>query len=196
MTARTLHRTNLHRTTIALVMLLLVGGMPRIASAQLRVTGACVPPACGSVDFFLTNVTDLNRPLNLTTLRIDLTNGWTFAGAGVTGSDDVGAFGPFDAAVSGDGTSTTLDFASWIDWFALDNTGNTGSVEMAVVGGGDEPLAFAWFATEVTGATYEGSFGARPSVVPEPAGVLLLGSGLAGIALAHGARRVRRRRSR
>lgn len=190
MTARTLLRT-----TTALGLGLLLGATPRTAAAQLNVSGVCLPPSCGSMDFFLANVTSPNGPLNLTGLQLTFLNGWTFTDGIVTGTDDFSPFGPFSAGLSAGSTSAFLDFGSWIDWFALDNNGSQGSVRTGVAEGSGA-LAFDWSATDVSGAVYTGRFGGEsppppPSVVPEPFGVVLLGTGLAGMGLVH---RVRRRR--
>lgn len=187
MTARTLHRS-----ILALGLGLLIGGTPRAAAAQLDLSATCLSlPGCSSVDFFLSNVTDPNRPLNLTGLQLVFLNGWTFTDGVVTGIDDVSPFGPFTATLSGGGSSATLDFASWIDWFALDDNGSMGSVQMGTAAGNGD-LAFEWSATDVSGAIYGGRFGAGPRVVPEPGTVILLATGLAGVGLVHLRRRRRR----
>ncbi len=94
--------------------------------------------------------------------------------------DDVGSFGGSVLADLG-GRRVFANFLETGAPFTL-AAGSSGFVDLELAGAGTTPLAFTFAATLGTGTTVTGSVTVT-AVVPEPATLLLLGTGLAALGL-------------
>lgn len=135
----------------------------------------------------------LDPPLFLTSFQIDLLNGWQFTSALYSGQDSFSPLGPYPGMPLGP-TSLFLDFFLDFDFYELNyaGVGFEPSLEtyLSFDMTGDEELAFNWMATDDWGETYSGTVYGPTAVVPEPATVILMATGLLGV----GAIQIRRRR--
>jgi hypothetical protein len=103
------------------------------------------------------------------------------AGVGTYVAQDLlGPFGGF-VTTSGAGGAATIDFVGTGAPFQL-ALGGSGFVDLELAAAAATPFAFTYAGTLASGATISGTVAAA-AVVPEPATVLLLASGLAGLGL-------------
>ncbi len=176
----------------ALVAGLLVGTTPAMTAAQVlgsTLSAACVGGAigCSQVDFFL-RLTGPGATTPLDMLRVNLTSpGWLFADPNVSDASDATGSVFVDPMVSGPGTTLIASFP----FGAMLAPQLRVRAEFAVMHANLSSLQLAYTGMSADNVVVSGTF--APTVVPEPASVLLFGTGLVGAAVVQ---RRRRRRAR
>ena len=164
--------------------LLAAGAAPALAQAVsvARAPVCAALAACGTLRFTIAAPGALAwDALTLTSA----TDAWTFAPAAGPGtfaaSDDFGGFGGFTESSLG-GSRLFVDFVGSGAPFTLAG-GGSGWVDVAVAERADAPpFAFTFEAAVAGGGTVRGAV-TSTAVVPEPATVVLLATGLAALGL-------------
>lgn len=169
------------------------GQMPPPPMPGMTVSaGGCYPGmSFCQVDLFKLAVTD--PPPYLLNFQLDLLNGWQFTSPLYEGQDSFGPIGPFLGSLATP-SSLFLDFDRDFGFFELNYAGTEFEPSMETYLSldmtGQEQLAFDWSAEDEFGMTYSGTVYGPTAVVPEPATVILMATGLLGVGAIH----VRRRR--
>jgi len=185
----------LSRSFRATALAALLTVIPVTAHAQTSMTVACdAGVGCSTLQFNLFSTT----ALSLDNLRLNLSGGvWRFIPAGGPGSyiasDSYGAFGGFTDINAG-GTSAFMDFTGGVAFPFELLAGATGFFQLEGLPANTDDLVVEYVGGIVGGGEINGRFvfggGGNPNVIPEPATVVLLASGMLALGIVARRRRL------
>lgn len=191
----------IRRTALVLAVALL--GLSGRGEAQLVLSASCYPGVSFPCAFDINQVLATTRPIELASLQLNLSDGWSFASTTASGFD---LFGPLPSLAADFGASTStlvVDFLGALNGpdscfpydpltcaiagFAVGNAFTPPTlVELTLtpptLPDGSIPT-FSWTATDIDGTVY--SSVPVATVVPEPSTWIMLATGLAALGLAY-----------